>query len=122
MANDLARDLAAMAAPAPVQKNYAHLQVGELPSFLRALDAYEGSTLVPRCAKLSLWTVNRPGATRTLKWSGLDLDAGLSTIQKGREGMKLGCFLLTPLPYATIRENWVELRCADKSRHLSPIE
>lgn len=97
-ANDPARDLAAIAAPAPQQENYAHLQIEELPNFLRTLDAYAGSTLVVCCAKLSLWTANRPGVTRTLKWSELDLDAGLWTINKGREGMKRGYFHLTPLP------------------------
>jgi integrase len=96
--NDPARDLAAIAAPAPEQKNYAYLQVEELPSFLRALDSYEGSTLVVCCAKLSLWTANRPGVTRTLRWSELNLGAALWTIQKGREGMKRGYFHLTPLP------------------------
>ena len=97
-ANDPARDLAAIAARAPEQKNYAHLQVEELPSFLRALNAYDGSTLVVSCARLSLWTANRPGVTRSLKWSELDLDAGLWTIQKGREGMKRGYFHVTTLP------------------------
>lgn len=96
--NDPARDLAAIALQAPEQKNYAHLQVEELPSFLRALDAYKGSTLVNACAKLSLWTANRPGVTRTVKWSELDLDAGVWTIEKGREGMKRGYYHLTPLP------------------------
>ncbi len=102
-ANDPARDLSAIAAPAPEQKNYAHLQIEELPSFLEALDAYQGSTLVVACAKLSLWTANRPGVTRTLKWDELDLDAALWTIPKGRKGMKRGYFHLTPLPTQAVR-------------------
>lgn len=97
-ANDPARDLAAIARPAPEKRNYAHLDLDELPDFLRALDAYEGSELVKACAKLALWTANRPGVTRTLRWDELDLDAKLWTIRKGREGMKRGYFHLTPLP------------------------
>jgi integrase len=96
--NDPARDLAAIAQPAPEKRAYAHLQLDELPDFLRALYAYDGSELVAACAKLALWTANRPGVTRTLRWDELDLDAKLWTIQKGREGMKRGYFHLTPLP------------------------
>lgn len=95
---DPARDLTALATPGPEKQPYAHLQVEELPGFLRALDAYDGSELVKACAKMALWTANRPGVTRTLRWDELDLDAALWTIRKGREGMKRGYFHLTPLP------------------------
>lgn len=95
---DPARDLAALSAVAPEKRNYAHLQVDELPGLLRALNYYQGSTLVKACALLSLWTANRPGVTRSLRWSELDLDAGLWTIEKGRMGMKRGYYHLTPLP------------------------
>lgn len=101
-ANDPARDLVAIAQPTPEKRNYAHLQPDELPDFLRALYAYDGSELVAACAKLALWTANRPGVTRTLRWDELDLDAKLWTIQKGREGMKRGYFHLTPLPAQAI--------------------
>ncbi|MGQ0622359.1 MAG: tyrosine-type recombinase/integrase [Panacagrimonas sp.] len=63
----------------------------ELPEFLHALEGYEASTLVKYCAKLALWTANRPGVTRSVGWSELDLDAGIWTIDKGR-------YHLTPLP------------------------
>jgi integrase len=95
---DPARDLTALAQPGPEKKSYAHLQVDELPGFLKALDAYDGSDLVKACAKLALWTANRPGVTRTLRWDELDLNASLWTIRKGREGMKRGYFHMTPLP------------------------
>ncbi len=97
-AADPARDLVTIAQRGPERQNYAHLQIDELPEFLRALDTYDGSELVKACARLSLWTANRPGVTRTLRWDELDLDAGLWTIDKGREGMKRGYFHLTPLP------------------------
>lgn len=53
---DPARDLAAIALRGPSVKNYAHLSVDELPDFLRAVDAYDGSILVKCCARLALWT------------------------------------------------------------------
>jgi integrase len=95
---DPARDLAAIAQRGPGVKNHAHLPLDELPAFMAALDAYKGSTLVKACARLALWTANRPGITRTLRWAEVDLDAGLWTIDKGREGMKRGYYHLTPLP------------------------
>lgn len=97
-AADPARDLAAVALPAPGVKSYAHLSLDELPDFLHAVDEYDGSPLVKACARLALWTANRPGVTRTLRWAELDLDAGIWTIDKGREGMKRGYYHLTPLP------------------------
>ena len=48
------------------------------------------------------WTANRPGVTRSLKWSELDLDEGLWIIPKGREGMKRGYQHVTPLPLQAI--------------------
>jgi integrase len=101
-AADPARDLAAIAQRGPEKQHYAHLQVEELPGFLRALDTCDGSELVKACAWLSLWTANRPGVTRTLRWDELNLDAGVWTIHKGRDGMKRGYFHLTPLPTQAI--------------------
>lgn len=95
---DPAKDLAAIAARGPEKKNYAHLSRAEVPAFLSALDADTGSPLVKACAMLALWTANRPGVTRTLRWAEVDLDTALWTIEKGRKGMKLGYYHLTPLP------------------------
>lgn len=102
-----AQHLGAIARPAPPPQNRAHITHAELPAFLDALDAYQGSPLTKICTKLLLWTANRPGVTRSLKWSELDLDAGLWTIAKGREGMKKGYAHVTPLPrqaVAALRE------------------
>lgn len=93
--------------PLPTAKNYAHLDQDELPELLAALKAYTGSKLVVGAIWLALWTANRPGITRTLKWSELDLDDALWTISKGRAGMKRGYAHLTPLPrqaVAVLRE------------------
>jgi integrase len=100
---DPARDLAALALPGPTKQSYAHLKLEELPDFLKALDGYDGSELVKACARLALWTANRPGVTRTLRWDELDLDAGLWTIRKGREGMKRGYSHVTPLPIQAVK-------------------
>lgn len=100
---DPARDLASIAQPGPGVKNYAHLSLDELSDFLNALDAYDGSPLVKACARLALWTANRPGVTRTLRWSELDLKEGIWTIEKGREGMKRGYYHLTPLPTQAVQ-------------------
>lgn len=93
-----AQYLSTVAMHLPEAKNHAHLQLSELPSLLRALDAYDGSMLTKACAWLALWTANRPGVTRSVKWSELDLKHGLWTIPKGREGMKRGYQHVTPLP------------------------
>ena len=90
--------LGAIAAPAPAVENHAHLTVDQLPAFLRALDAYAGSPLTRAAIWLALWTANRPGVTRTLRWAELDLEDALWTIEPGREGMKRGYRHLTPLP------------------------
>jgi integrase len=95
---DPAKDLAAVAERGPGVQNYPHLPIEELPAFLRALEADASSELVKGCARLSLWTANRPGVTRTLRWEELNLDEGLWTIKKGRAGMKRGYSHLTPLP------------------------
>lgn len=102
-AADPARDLASIAQPVPGARNYAHLSLDELSDFLHALDAYDGSPLVKACARLALWTANRPGVTRTLRWAELDLDGGIWTIEKGREGMKRGYYHLTPLPIQAVQ-------------------
>jgi integrase len=100
--NDPARDLAAIALSGPSVQSYAHLSLEELPGFLVALDRYDGSPLVKACARLALWTANRPGVTRTLRWSELDLKKGIWTIEEGRVGMKRGYFHVTPLPKQAI--------------------
>lgn len=96
--NDPTRDLKALVLPTRPGRNYAHLQVEDLPAFLQKLAAIDASPIVKGAAMLALWTANRPGVTRTLKWAELDLDEALWTIERGREGMKRGYAHLTPLP------------------------
>jgi len=91
-------DLRALVLPMKAATNYPHLQVEELPEFLRRLSKIDASPLVKGAAMLSLWTANRPGVTRTLRWDELNLDEALWTISKGRDGMKRGYSHITPLP------------------------
>jgi len=93
-----AEKLGAVAVVSPEPQNHAHLSLGELPAFLRTLDNYPGSQLTKAATWLAIWTANRPGVTRTLKWSEIDLPGALWTIPKGRDGMKRGYAHLTPLP------------------------
>ncbi|HMM56422.1 MAG TPA: tyrosine-type recombinase/integrase [Rudaea sp.] len=99
---DPTRDLRAVVLPAMSGGNYPHLTVDELPEFLHKLDTIKASTLVKGAAALALWTANRPGVTRTLRWVELDLDNALWIIEKGREGMKRGYSHLTPLPHQAV--------------------
>lgn len=77
---------------------YPHIQFEELPEFLAALKGVSASPFVKGATYLALWTASRPGVTRTLRWSEVDLDKGLWTIKKGREEMKRGYRHVTPLP------------------------
>lgn len=95
---DPVRDLRAVVLPSGSSKNYAHLRIDELPQFLRELDKSDSSPLVKAAVMLTLWTANRPGVTRTLRWNEIDLEHALWTIEKDREGMKRGYLHHTPLP------------------------
>lgn len=100
--NDPVRDLRALVLPLGKSKNYAHLAIEDLPEFLRRLDEFDASPMVKGATLLSLWTANRPGVTRTLRWSEIDLDNALWTIPKRRDGMKRGYSHLTPLPWQAV--------------------
>ena len=100
--HDPVTDLRALVLPASAAQNYAHLNVDELPVLLRKLDEIDASPLVKGAAMMALWTANRPGVTRSLRWGELDLDAALWTIPRGREGMKRGYAHLTPLPHQAV--------------------
>lgn len=96
--NDPIRDLRSVVLPKKGGSNYPHLPLDELPDFLQALDAADSSPIVKGAVRMALWTANRPGVTRTLRWAELDLDDSLWSIERGREGMKRGYRHMTPLP------------------------
>jgi integrase len=94
--------LSALTAPAPSSKNHPHLSLSELPSLLAELKQYGGSEMTKSAIWLALWTANRPGVTRTARWSEIDFDKELWVIGKDREGMKGGYAHVTPLPSQAI--------------------
>ncbi len=98
-AAELLNDIAELA---PESTNYAHLTPDELHGYCAPLMFTRGHYFTKGAIWLALWTANRPGITRTLRWSELDLDGALWTIEKGREGMKRGYSHLTPLPHQAV--------------------
>ena len=98
-ANNPAEFLADVAEHAPESTNHAHVTgKAELRKLVQAIHAYTGNEITKGCALLSLWTANRPGVTRTLRWDEIDLDKALWSIPKGRDLMKRGYAHATPLP------------------------
>jgi len=99
---DPVSDLRAVVLPSGSATNYPHLTIDEVPELLRKLESFNASRIVKAAAMLSLWTANRPGVTRTLRWDELDLDLAVWTIPRGREGMKRGYSHITPLPVQAV--------------------
>ena len=97
-ANNPAAHLSEVAAHQAEAENHPHVtDKAQLRKLVTAIHAY-ANEVTRGCALMSLWTANRPGVTRTLRWDEIDLDAGLWTIAKGRELMKRGYAHTTPLP------------------------
>lgn len=98
MTTNPASELSALTLPTGPATNYPHLSLGELPELLNKLNSVDASPIVKGATMLSLWTANRPGVTRTLRWNELDLENAIWSISKGREEMKRGYSHITPLP------------------------
>nr|WP_199044846.1 integrase arm-type DNA-binding domain-containing protein [Dyella sp. ASV24] len=96
-------DLKAITHLGAESERHAHLPLEEMPEFLRKLKAINALPAVKGATWLAIWTGNRPGVTRTLRWSEVDLDKGLWTIPRGREEMKRGYPHVTPLPRQAIQ-------------------
>ena len=97
-ANNPAEFLTDVAAHSPDAANHPHVtDTAELRKLLRAIHGYPNA-ITKGCALLGLWTANRPGVTRTLRWDEVDLDAGVWSIPKGRDLMKRGYAHAVPLP------------------------
>lgn len=101
-AADPVKDLKAITILSGQPERYAHLPPEEFPAFLQKLSKISASPFVKGAAYLAIWTANRPGVTRTILWSEVDLDNGFWTISKGRDGMKRGYKHITPLPVQAI--------------------
>lgn len=95
-----ATDLAIVAAKGPKRRHHAHLQLDELPDFLRALDGAAGAPEV-RCAlQMLLLTAPRPGELRGMTWAEVDLNAATWSIPAER--MKMRRPHVVPLPVQAI--------------------
>lgn len=101
--SDPTKDLKAITILGVESERHAHIPLEEMPDFLRKLQAIDASPFVKGAVWLAIWTGNRPGVTRTLRWSELDLDKGLWTIPKRREEMKRGYAHITPLSRQAVR-------------------
>lgn len=95
---DPVRDLREIAPHVPQGRQYAHLPEDAVPEFLCKLRDDKSDPSVKGALWMILWSACRPGVTRTLLWSELDLDQALWTIEKGRNGMKLRYAHYVPLP------------------------
>jgi len=80
---DPARDLGSVAQRGPPKKKHAHLPLAEFPDFLAKLEADTGSVIVKGCMRLSIWSANRPGITRTLRWREVDRANGTWVVKPG---------------------------------------
>ena len=79
----------------PVVRHHAYLNAKELPEFLRALDAYDGTPLTKLALRLLLLTFVRTTELRGAEWKEIDLDDSLWRIPAER--MKANSMHLVPL-------------------------
>jgi integrase len=93
---------------APV-KNFAALPWKEIPGFMRALRAREGTAA--RALEFAILTAARSGEVRGAAWSEIDLAAQLWTVPAGR--MKAGIEHRVPLSRAAIAVLAATGRCGD---------
>jgi integrase len=84
-------------------RRHPHLPLEDMPAFLQELKEVEAHPLVKGAAWMAIWTGNRPGVTRTLRWSEVDLVNALWTIPRGRAEMKRGYSHVTPLSTQAVR-------------------
>jgi integrase len=115
---DPVRDLREIAPHVPQGQSYAHLPEEELPPFLRKLRVIKGDPSVKGALWMILWSACRPGVTRTLLWSEIDLDRALWTIVKGRDGMKLRYAHYVPLPRQAVEMLKEHHRITGKFEHV----
>ncbi|PHM64004.1 integrase [Xenorhabdus stockiae] len=62
------------------REHYPHLDVDELPEFLKSIDKHMGSQIVRHALRILIITGLRPGELRKLEWSKVDLEKRLIQI------------------------------------------
>lgn len=71
-----------------IVKHRAALADKDLPTYLQALEAYEGDPTTKAALRLLMLTALRPGELRTLRWADLDKEAAELRIPAERMKMK----------------------------------
>jgi integrase len=79
----------------PVRKNQAHLKADELPEYLDALEAYDGSLQTKLALKFLLLTFVRTGELRGAEWTEINFDKAEWRIPAER--MKMRDLHIVPL-------------------------
>ncbi|MDE9545209.1 tyrosine-type recombinase/integrase [Xenorhabdus bovienii] len=69
------------------REHYPHLNVNELPEFLKSIDKHMGSQVVRHALRILILTGLRPGELRNLEWSEVNLEK--RTIEISAERMKM---------------------------------
>ncbi|MBD2796321.1 tyrosine-type recombinase/integrase [Xenorhabdus sp. 18] len=78
------------------REHYPHLNVNELPEFLKSIDKHMGSQVVRHALRILILTGLRPGELRNLEWSEVNLEK--RTIEISAERMKMRRPHCVPLP------------------------
>ncbi|EIT70011.1 site-specific recombinase, phage integrase family [Hydrocarboniphaga effusa AP103] len=93
--------LSAVALKKRARSQHAHLQLDELPAFLKAMDGYAAASPdAVDAISMLLLTAVRPGELRGASWDEIDLDAGVWSIPAER--MKMRRPHIVPLPTQAI--------------------
>jgi integrase len=113
--------------PSRRQTNYARVDAKELPSLLRAIEAYQGTRVTRLAMKLLALTFVRTGELIAARWDEFDLQAGHWRIPAER--MKMRAEHIVPLSLQAIQTLQIlhgvtghsELLFPGERNHLKPI-
>lgn len=81
---DVSVDLRGALPPAAVRHHAAITEPKQLSGLLRAIDGYEGTTVVTAALRLAPLLFQRPGELRQAEWEEFDLVGAMWTIPSGR--------------------------------------
>jgi integrase len=104
----------------PVVKHYSFLKAGELPQYLKNLEAYDGSSITKLALRLLLLTFVRTKELRGAEWTEIDWDKAEWRLPAERMKMKeLHIVPLSRQAIATLRD--LQLHSGNR-QHLFPNE
>ncbi|WP_439671414.1 Phage integrase family protein [Cupriavidus necator] len=81
---DVTADLRGAIPPAKVKHHAAVTNPKQIGSLLRAIDGYEGTTVVSAALRLAPLLFQRPGELRQAEWAEFDLDGAMWTVPSAR--------------------------------------